>query len=55
MGDTTSEEIEDLARELFRAADPSGVFEWADYPVQAHFRRQAQQQLAAKRYTAESV
>ena len=50
MGDTSSEEVEALARELFVLADPTGVFEAADYPVQAHWLRQAQQKLAAKRY-----
>lgn len=37
----TSEEVEALARQLFRADDPGGVFEAADYAVQAHYRREA--------------
>jgi hypothetical protein len=41
-------EIDEPARELFRAEDPTGVWAYADYPVQAHFRRQSQQQLTAK-------
>jgi len=41
--------IDELAQALFRATDPTGVWAAADYPVQAHFRRQAQQKLTAQR------
>lgn len=54
MGDITSEEVDRLARILFALADP-GIWEAQDYSTHLHWRRQAQQQLAAKRYTAESV
>jgi hypothetical protein len=48
-------EIDDLARELFRAEDPTGVWACADYPVQAHFRRQAQQRLTAIKALSPSI
>jgi hypothetical protein len=48
-------EVEDLARALFAAADPGTVWAAIDECERLHWRRQAQQQLAAKRYTAESV
>jgi hypothetical protein len=44
-------EVEDLARLLFREDDPTGIFEAADYGVQLHYRRAAQQKLAAALYT----
>ena len=43
-------DIEDLARLLFREDDPTGIFEAADYGVQLHYRRAAQQKLAAAYY-----
>jgi hypothetical protein len=47
---SSSEEIDDLARRLFAAADPSGVWAAADHGTQLHFRREAARQLQAERY-----
>lgn len=41
-------DIEALARELFRAADPGNVWAAVDECVRLHWRRQAQQRLTAK-------
>lgn len=46
-------EVEDLARELFRGADPTGIWAAEDEATRLHYRRQAQQQLAAKRHVSE--
>lgn len=48
-------EIEDVARELFAKADPTGIWAQEDEITRIYYLRQAQQHLAAKRYTAESV
>jgi hypothetical protein len=47
---STSEEIDELAREMFHKADSTGLWSSADYIIQAHFRREAQRQLQ-QRYT----
>lgn len=47
---STSEEIDELAREMFHKADSTGLWSCADYIIQAHFRREAQRQLQ-QRYT----
>lgn len=51
MGDPSSDEvtfsqIDALARELFSRDDAGGIWEAADYPVQAHYRKVAARQLA---------
>lgn len=55
MVDTASEEvtfdqIDELARDLYHRVDPTGLWPAADYPIQEHFRREAQRQLQ-QRYT----
>jgi hypothetical protein len=52
MGDTSSEEvtfdqIDTLARQLFRASDASGVWSAQDEATRLYWRRQAQQRLTA--------
>lgn len=44
-------DIDDLARELFRKADPGGVWAAEDEITRIYYRRQAQEKLAAARYT----
>lgn len=43
----TITEIDQLARELFKAHDPSGIWAAVDECERLHFRRQAQQRVAA--------
>jgi hypothetical protein len=51
---STSEEVDALARDLYHRADPTGRWPAADYPIQEHFRREAQRQLQ-QRYTKNSA
>jgi hypothetical protein len=43
-------DIEDLAQELFRAADPTGVWAAEDEITRLYYLRQAQQNIRARRY-----
>ncbi|WP_164898513.1 hypothetical protein [Mesorhizobium sp. M7A.F.Ca.MR.362.00.0.0] len=43
----TITEIDQLARELFKAHDPSGIWAAIDECERLHFRRRAQQRVAA--------
>jgi hypothetical protein len=45
-----AEEIDDLARRLFAASDPSGIWAIADHGTQLYWRREAQRRLQAERY-----
>jgi predicted methyltransferase len=47
---SASEEIDDLARQLFAASDPGGVWAIADHGTQLYWRREAQRRLQAERY-----
>jgi len=45
------DEVEALAQDLFRRADPTGLWSNADYIIQEYFRREAARKLQ-QRYTA---
>lgn len=50
MAGETSEDVEALAQDLFRCADPTGLWSSADYIIQGYFRREAARKLQQERY-----
>jgi predicted trehalose synthase len=59
MGDTSSEEvtfdqIDALARQLFRASDAGGVWEAEDEVTRLHWRKEAVRRLQQARYNEAS-
>lgn len=50
MGDTSSEEIDDLARALFHRSTSVGIWAELDYPTQLYWRKEAARKLQADRY-----